>query len=533
MKGLGWKGNTILNPFTINSAITGVADAALQNMKQLQRRSPESNVEMNRAVSQLCNLMNDLKNNINAVNVATALHRVARLSVVSGHLPWVTKDGHELIRKMTSFLHSSPEELDVGVIVMSMWSLAKLGKRIKKFRSKFSQSIDDLFSSLINQAKQKPTDFTCSDITTFLQALVILQVHPGADFVEALASHAKNNIEHASNQALIRMPWYLVRLSYSDTSVGLLPFIVREVETRIHANDLAAKDLSILIAALAEFHWGPCLSLLDALESKTIASAHDVPHHDAVRLAQGFSSLGYLPSKRLLLSFISCDMIGQYTPQQLTSILESFADFGMKHNELVNAVKAKLYETDMRDPEQLAQACDNFALLDALDSSTFSRVLAQLEGSQVLTVTVKEKIWKGFAHVYCTEGPSVLCVNQTLQACKAAWQLSEEQRVNCSSFHTSLKQLQVSEHSWVGNGLFYVAKVLPKGGQDYVVESSELGTGFMNHPKRLRGEGSWRVRMLRRLGWKVLWIDSGVWQSLSLTNKQKHIEEQITNIHTS
>lgn len=532
MKGLGWKGKVILNPFTINMAITSVADAALKDLKQLLRGSDAASMEMNRVVCRLCVLVGDLKDKMNAVNVATTLHRIAKLSAVSGHLPWSTKDGTELVRMMTNFLLSSPEELDIGVICMSMWSLAHLGKRIKSFRPKFSHSITDLFASLVNQAKQKPADFTCNDIATFLQALVKLEMHPGAEFIEALASHAKGIIEHASNHALIRMPLYLAHMRYKDTNVGLLPFIVREVETRVHANDLGAREISPLIAALGKFQWSSCLSLLDAVESKTVASAQDVPHHDAVRLAKGFSSLRYLPSNRFLLSFVSRGMVDQYTLQQLNSILGSFADFGKQHHELINTAKTKLFSSDTRNPELLAQACENFALLDVLDSRTFTWVLDQLDKNQALTPAIQKKIWTGFVHVFCTEGPSVLSVSKTLQSCEATWQLSEEQRVGHSGFHRSLKELNTSEYSWVGNGLFYGVKVQLEGGRKYVVEGSEFGTGFINHPKRLRGEESWRVRMLRRLSWEVLWIDTSVWHLLSSTDKQKHLEEQIVSINT-
>lgn len=510
----------ILNPFTINSAITRVSDEALDSFEVEAKGSSESRQEAEKLVQLLSRMTHDLQGHLNSVNIATILHRTARLAEVSGHKSWVAHDKYKLIQRLLFLLASCPGDLDPSVLSMIIWSMAKFGQMIKKSNVSRSQSVATFLKGLVNQAKQKPLEFSCRDSTVLLQGLYGLQVHPGMPFVESLAENAKKTIEHASTDSLTRMPWWLVNLQYSDYNIGLFPIASREVETRVHANNVSMEEAGIFLAALARCEVDNSLGLCSAMELKMMDAIRGHRIKDVVRLVEGFALLRYRPSSQFINAVSSNAMnIGEkINYQYLIQLLRNYAMFGLKCERLVSAVVVKLHESKNMTPNYVCMACSALAQLDELDIKTWKCIIGRIKSCRYLPDSALRMLYQGWLHLSCETDPAGTCGRHLLTACRGSWK-KEGMRTGSSFIVKDAISIltdsgfQISENDERTADLDVVLIVLNDGSKCVLHEVS-AGLCFINHPNKLKGDVSWKVKLVRKLGWKICWLDLAMWDSM-------------------
>ncbi|GMH38949.1 hypothetical protein BSKO_06847 [Bryopsis sp. KO-2023] len=487
-------------------------------------------------------MIDDLQNNVNPVNIATMLHRIAKVSTLTAIRRSVSQDKLGLIQKLSILLGAKQQALQGDVISACLWSYSKLGAKITSVKVSELRCVGDVVDDLFTQAQENPKGFTCQSVTDLLHAFVALKRSPREEFLTELISHAKTIIEHASFRSLTRMPWYFAKLKYRDDRVGIFPYIVRETETRIRAGRFDIKGLAITVAAWGELDLENCNSLLDIIDMEVAQSIKALSPQDVVNFVTGFSALGYLPSESVLrkLSLAACRSGDQIDTTQLIRILQGYSGFGVRHERLVKLVTARLLEGGSElSLDDVAVACESLAILEALNGEMLRWAKSHFAGKEMSGVSEAGRrgmylasLHGVFYHGFSQDG-HLLNNGASIESCRLAWKQWDSNRVRSNILPQVLALLSKEGHRCeeqyeIHGPNFTVASVHRENETPCVVDVYDVRRVFVNVPNRLRGCESWRVRVLRNAGFRVCWLDAKKWGVFaSGPEKLKYLEAML------
>jgi len=259
-------------------------------------------------------IMRQVENHLesfNEVNIATALHRLAKIARDSNDKTKVLRDprlSQLALKAQESISLFTPQQLS-----NSAWACATL--------SYYSNA---LLKCIENEALQKLDKFNSQDLTNTIWAYAKLNYKPKL-LMSGIASEALLKLHDFNPQGLANTLWAFATLNhFGDQYPDLLAGIARESSKKI--NHFNPQNLANSVWAYARMSYHPGEALLERVTQEAIAKVDLFKPQELANLVWAYAKLNYR-SEDLLASvgFAAERRLGQYNPQNLANTCWAYA----------------------------------------------------------------------------------------------------------------------------------------------------------------------------------------------------------------
>ena len=229
----------------------------------------------------------------NHVNVATALHRLAKLrGRQSGSSGWLIEDGQRLkavCSMMTARAVAEAGAFDPQGIANVMWALATIGVEPSR----------ELASAMSMRAVASAGAFKPQGIANLMWALATLGLEPSRELASAMSMRAVASAGAFKPQNIANLMWALATLSVEPSRELASAMSIQAVAS---AGAFKPQNIANLMWELATLGLEPSRELALAMSKRAVASAGAFNPQDIANLMWALATLGVEPSSELALS---------------------------------------------------------------------------------------------------------------------------------------------------------------------------------------------------------------------------------------
>lgn len=518
-----------------------ISDNAFHELNQ-QSKPHRSNEEITQAYAKQCHsFIRAQEQHLNHINVSTLVHRLGRFVARSGTQEYLCKVHATFLGRLMALVFLHAKTFDKRNIANVVWGMGKIGPLLQAVPIPYI-TFEILMDAIMDRAKGKTNRemFSHRHLSNFLYGLACLEHHRHKAQIEEFSVQAIHVMDDFLDSELSNFVWALGKFRHFDRK-GVLAKAVQSAKKRV--NSMGPQEISNFLWGLAVMEHLDCRDLLDMLlvphtqnlwtkdkSSQTISMFVWSAHHLGFKIGS-ISADDLISSPFSQAARVDTQQtvdLSNFQPQHVVTVLYAYSQFGYKSKRVDGFVLATkiffLKFASLFNNQDVSMMAWSLMMMDELDGATMSRILYHVryvKPTDPLSPEDVRQLYQCLLHLRLLHPEVVISQvipSEVEKIWRGVWMVRQRTSpvpdwVSHALVHLEKMGYVCKARCMVG-GIVNTTTLDFEDGMKYALEGLSYTRQYTNVVDAPRANITWKMRLLRTLGYEIVELEESKWEGL-------------------